>query len=268
MGGGGFTMQERCPALDRLVLTLTGRTVPKICFLPTASGDGREQTTRFYERFSTWPCEPSIVSLFHLGRDRIVDPAAHLLAQDAIYVGGGSMRNMLAVWREHGIHEAMRLAWERGVVLAGLSAGAMCWFQGGVTMSGGAPRPAPGLHLLDGSMSVHLGSEPERLPAYREAIATGALPDGYAVDDCAALLFAGTQLHACVASRPGARVIQIRADGHGATTELAQTVKLLPGAGSPLPGQLPGQDTAAEPATEPFGVSELRALRAGRNRWE
>jgi dipeptidase E len=264
MGGGGFTMQERCPALDRLVLTLTGRSVPKICFLPTASGDGREQTTRFYERFSTWPCEPSIVSLFHLGRDRIVDPAAHLLAQDAIYVGGGSMRNMLAVWREHGIDEAMRRAWEHGVVLAGLSAGAMCWFQGGVTMSGGAPRPAPGLHLLDGSMSVHLGSEPERLPAYREAVATGALPDGYAVDDCAALLFAGTQLRACVASRPGARVIQVRADGHGAATELTQTVKLLPGAGS----QLPGQDTAAAPAAEPYGVSELRALRAGRNRWE
>jgi dipeptidase E len=264
MGGGGFTMEERSPALDRLVLTLTGTPVPKICFLPTASGDGREQTTRFYERFSTWPCEPSIVSLFHLGRDRIVDPAAHLLAQDAIYVGGGSMRNMLAVWREHGIDEAMRLAWERGVVLAGLSAGAMCWFQGGVTMSGGAPRPAPGLHLLDGSMSVHLDGEPERLPAYREAVATGALPDGYAVDDCAALLFAGTQLRACVASRPGARVIQVRADGHGAATELAQTVKLLPGAES----QLPGQDTAAAPAAEPYGVSELRALRAGRNRWE
>lgn len=264
MGGGGFTMQERCPALDRLVLTLTGTPVPKICFLPTASGDGREQTTRFYERFSTWPCEPSIVSLFHLGRDRIVDPGAHLLAQDAIYVGGGSMRNMLAVWREHGIDEAMRLAWERGVVLAGLSAGAMCWFKGGVTMSGGAPRSAPGLHLLDGSMSVHLDGEPERLLAYREAVATGALPDGYAVDDCAALLFAGTQLRACVASRPGARVIQVRADGRGAATELAQTVKLLPGAESPLPGQ----DTAAAPAGEPYGVSELRALRAGRNRWE
>jgi dipeptidase E len=264
MGGGGFTMQERCPALDRLVLTLTGTPVPKICFLPTASGDGREQTTRFYERFSTWPCEPSVVSLFHLGRDRIVDPAAHLLAQDAIYVGGGSMRNMLAVWREHGIDEAMRLAWERGVVLAGLSAGAMCWFEGGVTMSGGAPRPAPGLHLLDGSMSVHLDGEPERLPAYREAVATGALPDGYAVDDCAALLFAGTQLRTCVASRPGARVIQVRADGHGAATELPQTVMLLPGAES----SLPGQDTAAAPAAEPYGVSELRALRAGRNRWE
>jgi peptidase E len=263
MGGGGFTMQETCPALDRLVLTLTGKPVPRICFLPTASGDGREQTTRFYERFSTWPCEPSILSLFHLGRDRIVDPASHLLAQDAVYIGGGSMRNMLAVWREHGVDEAMRRAWERGVVLAGLSAGAMCWFEGGVTMSGGAPRPAPGMHLLDGSMSVHLGGEPERLPVYRDAVATGALPDGYAVDDCAALLFAGKRLRACVASRPGARVIQIRADGQGATTEQPQTVKLLPGAESPPEGEAGG-----EQAAEAYGVSELRALRAGRNRWE
>jgi peptidase E len=263
MGGGGFTMQEACPALDRLVLTLTGKPVPRICFLPTASGDGREQTTRFYERFSTWPCQPSILSLFHLGRDRIVDPAAHLLAQDAVYVGGGSMRNMLAVWREHGLDEAMRQAWERGVVLAGLSAGAMCWFEGGVTMSGGAPRPAPGMHLLDGSMSVHLDGEPERLPAYRRAVAAGALPDGYAVDDCAALLFAGTRLRACVASRAGARVIQIRADGQGATAEQAQTVKLLPGAESPLPGE-----AGAGSGAEPYGVSELRALRAGRNRWD
>ena len=73
MGGGGFTMHERSPALDRLVLELTGKPVPRICFLPTASGDPREQVTRFYERFGAWPCEPSILSLFHLGRDRI-DP--------------------------------------------------------------------------------------------------------------------------------------------------------------------------------------------------
>ncbi len=94
------------------MLALTGKPVPRICFLPTASGDPREQATRFYERFSGWPCEPSILSLFHLGRDRI-DPVEHLLAQDAIYVGGGSMRNMLAIWREHGVDEAMRAAWDR-----------------------------------------------------------------------------------------------------------------------------------------------------------
>jgi dipeptidase E len=258
MGGGGFTMQDRSAALDRLVLTLTGRPVPRICFLPTASGDGRDQTTRFYERFSGWPCEPTVLSLFHLGRDRI-DPRAHLLAQDAIYVGGGSMRNMLAVWREHGVHETMRSAWERGIVLAGLSAGAMCWFESGITMSGGAPRPAAGLGLIGGSISVHLDGEPERLRAYRSAVATGELPPGYAVDDCAALLVRGTEVHECVSSRPGARVLRVEADGEGATVERPMTVRVLPGAVAA---------DAPVGAGEPRGVEELRALRAGRHRWD
>jgi dipeptidase E len=255
MGGGGFTMEERCEALDRAVLDLTGREVPKICFLPTASGDPREQTTRFYERFSAWPCEPTVLSLFHLGRDRI-DPIAHILAQDAVYVGGGSMRNMLAIWREHGIDEALRRAWERGIVLAGLSAGAMCWFEGGVSMSGGAPEPVHGIGLLPGSLSVHLGGESERLPVYRDAVATGVLPPGYAADDGAALIYAGERLLECVASRPDSRVVRVEADGHGGVTEVAQSVRLLPGAG------------AGEPHHEPYGVSELRALRAGRHRWD
>jgi dipeptidase E len=253
MGGGGFTMQERSSALDRFVLDLTRRPVPRVCFLPTASGDPREQATRFQERFSAWPCEPSILSLFHLGRDRL-DPREHLLAQDAIYVGGGSMRNMLAVWREHGVDAVMRAAWERGIVLAGLSAGAMCWLEGGVTMSAGAPAPAAGLSLLPGSLSVHLDSEPERLTVYREAVGDGRLPAGWAADDCAALLFRGTELERCVASRPGARVLAIAPDGEGATATRPLPVETLPG--------------ALSVGAEGYGVSELRALRAGRHRWD
>jgi peptidase E len=249
-------MQERMPALDQLVLSLTGKPVPRICFLPTASGDPREQVTRFYERFGSWPCEPSTLSLFHLGRDRI-DPIEHLLAQDAIYVGGGSMRNMLAIWREHGVDEAMREAWESGVVLAGLSAGAMCWFEGGVSTSGGAAEAVAGLGLLVGSLSVHLDGESERLPAYRAAVASGELPAGYAADDGAALLFDGTRLDECVTSRPGARVLAVEPDGSGGVSERVLRVRLLPGA---VPG-------AAAP-TDSHAVSELRALRAGRHRWD
>ncbi|MGI8428299.1 MAG: Type 1 glutamine amidotransferase-like domain-containing protein [Solirubrobacteraceae bacterium] len=255
MGGGGFTM-ERASALDRFVLSLTEVQVPRICFLPTASGDPREQLTRFYERFGAWPCEPSSLSLFHLGRDRI-DPIEHLLIQDAIYVGGGSMRNMLAVWREHGIDLAMRVAWESGVVLAGLSAGAMCWFAGGVTTSAGTPVPASGLGLLPGSLSVHLDGEVDRLPIYRAAVASGALAPGYGADDGAALLFIGTQLAECVSSRPGARVIRFIPDGAGGVLEQDVPVRLLPGALHREPGR-----------GEPRGVSELRALRAGRRRWD
>jgi dipeptidase E len=255
MGGGGFTMQDRSPALDRLVLTLTGRAVPRICFLPTASGDPREQTTRFFERFAAWPCEPTILSLFHLARDRI-DPREHLLAQDAIYVGGGSMRNMLAIWREHGVDQAMRVAWERGVVLAGLSAGAMCWFRGGVTESGGAPAPVDGLGLLEGSLSVHMDGEPERLPVFRAAVASGRLAPGFAADDGAALLFAGPRLQACVASGPSARVVRVTPGGAEGTLLQEMPMSLLTG------------PPAARLAEESRGVSELRALRAGRHRWD
>jgi peptidase E len=265
MGGGGFTM-EPATALDRFVLQLTGKPVPRICFLPTASGDPREQATRFHERFGGWPCEPSILSLFHLGRDRL-DPREHLLAQDAVYVGGGSMRNMLAVWREHSVDEIMRAAWERGIVLAGLSAGAMCWFEGGVTLSGGFAAPATGLGLVPGSLSVHFDGEPERLPVFREAIATGRLPDGYAADDGAALLLHGTRLERCVSSRAGARVFTVAADGEGATTERELPVTPLPGA-TPAPGAPRAAGIGSVGDTEPFGVSELRALRGGRHRWE
>jgi dipeptidase E len=256
MGGGGFTMHERTPALDRFVLALTEQPCPKVCFLPTASGDPREQVTRFYERFGGWPCETSTISLFHLGRDRI-DPIERLLEQDAIYVGGGSMRNMLAIWREHGLDGAMRTAWERGIVLAGVSAGAMCWFDGGVSMSGGAPEAVAGLGFLPGSLSVHLGGEIERLSPYRAAIAGGQLPPGYAADDGAAVLFRGTRLAECVASHRDARVVRVTPDGTGSVNELSMPVRLLPGARG-----------SAETRAESDGVAELRALRAGRRRWD
>jgi dipeptidase E len=260
MGGGGFTMPENdhSDALDRFVLELTGKEIPRVCFLPTASGDPREQVTRFHERFGDWPCEPSILSLFHLGRDRI-DPIAHILSQDALYIGGGSMRNMLAIWREHGIDDAMRTAWERGIVLAGLSAGAMCWFEGGVSMSGGQPEVVHGIGLLPGSLSVHLDGESERLPVYERAVATGALAPGFAADDGAALVYHGTHLAECVASRDDARVVRVEADGSGGTVESPQRVRLLPDAAAGPVG---------EATHESHGVSEMRALRAGRHRWD
>jgi hypothetical protein len=126
-------------------------------------------------------------------------------------------------------------------------------------MSGGAPRPTAGLGLLEGSMSVHLDGEPERLPVYRRAVATGELPPGYAVDDCAALLVRGTSLDSCVSSRPGARVLRVSADGEGGTVEEPLLVRQLPGAVAAH---------ALVGAGESRGVAELRALRAGRRRWD
>ena len=141
----------------------------------------------------------------------------HLLAQDAIYVGGGSMVNLLAIWRAQGLDTILREAWQAGVVLAGLSAGSMCWFECGVThLARARRRPRAGLGFLPGSNSVHHDSEPARRPVYLEAVRTGAIPPGYAVDDGAALIFRHHTLDEVVSARPTARAYEVDEDGERA----------------------------------------------------
>ena len=144
MGGGGFTMEPDNPALDDFVLGLAAGRDPRICLLPTAGGDSESQIHRYYATFSDRACEPTHVSLFRLGANP-VPLREHLLAQDVIYVGGGSMVNLLAIWHAQGLPTILREAWQRGIVLAGLSAGSMCWFEYGITTSvGRRPRTASG----------------------------------------------------------------------------------------------------------------------------
>jgi dipeptidase E len=212
MGGGGFTMEPVGGALDEFVLGLSRSPVPRICFLPTASGDPSEQITRFHAAFAGRPCEPVHLSLFRLGANP-VDLRELLLSQDIVYVGGGSMRNMLAIWRAHGLDEILRECWEQGTVLAGLSAGAMCWFEGGITKSSGAPAPVEGLGLLPGSLSVHLDGEPDRRRPFIDAVTSGALPSGYAADDGVALLWEGRELTRVVGSKPGLQCIRVEPGG-------------------------------------------------------
>jgi dipeptidase E len=246
MGGGGFTAGADDPALDELVLRLTGVPQPRLCLLPTAGGDSEPQIRRFYEAYGDQLCEPSHISLFRLGR-KPVPLREHLLAQDAIYVGGGSMVNLLAIWRAQGLDAILREAWAAGVVLAGLSAGSMCWFEWGVTTSSGAPAPAPGLSFLGGSNSVHRDSEPARRPVYVEAVRSGAIPPGWAVDDGAALIFRGTELEEVVSARPRAHAYAVTPTGER-RLDTRQIVT-------------PAADRATQPA-----VAELRRLRLARLR--
>jgi dipeptidase E len=203
MGGGGFTMEPANPLLDDFVLGLVTQREPRILFLPTASGDATAQINAFRARFAERACVPEHVSLFHL-RDTGRRLEQIVAEQHIVYVGGGSMRNMLAIFRAHELDRVLVSAWEAGTVLAGLSAGAMCWFHGGVTRSSGAPEAIAGLGLLDGSMTVHADGEPERLPVWLGAVREGSLPGGWAVDDGVGLLFRGRTLARVVSSRPGA----------------------------------------------------------------
>src|SRR3954447_10803451 len=160
MGGGGFSALPGDPELDAYVIEQAPTPSPAICLLPTASGDPDDQIQRFYPAFHDLDCTPSHLSLFRLGA-RPIDIRARLLAQDVIYVGGGSMSNLLAICRVDRLDDVLCDGWRRGVRLGGISAGCMCWFRGGVTKSHGEPRVASALGFLPYSNSVHWCSEPE-----------------------------------------------------------------------------------------------------------
>jgi peptidase E len=178
--------------------------------VPTASGDSDGYTLRFGEAF----VGKAIASHLELFRRSIVDLRAFLLAQDVIYVGGGNTASLLAVWRAHGLDRVLREALERGIVLAGLSAGGLCWFESGVTDSFGPvlARLDGGLGFLPGSFCPHYDGEVQRRPTYRRLVGEGLAP-GYAADDGAALVFDGTALREVVSSRAGARAYRVERVG-------------------------------------------------------
>jgi peptidase E len=219
-GGGGFSMEAGNRLLDDHVLTLTRKERPRVCFLPTASGDADHYVVRFYQHFGPH-AEASHLSLFRRERGCRLEPREHLLEQDLIYVGGGSVISMLGVWGAHGIDAILRDAWARGVVLCGPSAGSLCWFAQGVSAFHGEPATIDGLGLLPWSNAVHYGGEPARRDDYHAALRGGMRP-GYAATDGAALHFEGTELAHVVGSRPEAQAFRVEAAGEDVVeTELA-----------------------------------------------
>jgi dipeptidase E len=235
LGGHEFSSRPPDRAVSELLLRLArerGGERPRICILPTASGDTSDQIASFYSAFGERPCEPSDLSLFRLGRQPLA-LRDHLLAQDLVYVGGGSMVNLLAAWEAHDLASILSLAWRQGIVLAGQSAGAMCWFEAGITKSSGRPRAAAGLGLLSGSLCVHYNNEPERRAAFLDAVGDG-MPSGYGLDDYAGLLWEGDGIPSALTARRGARAYRVSAQ-EGEVTESPLPVRFLP---APAPAAL------------------------------
>lgn len=225
MGGGGFVMRDELTPLDRYVLGFAKRARPKVCFLPTASGDPVTSLRRFFAVFEPLGCELSFVDVFHQSVD---DLETFFADQDVVYVGGGNTRNLLLLWDAWGIDRALRFAHERGTVLAGVSAGALCWFREGITDSfPGRLAPLRALGVIDASFSPHYDSEPARRPAFQALIARGELADGYACDDGAALRFDGGALVEAVAEDPGKLAYRIERAGDAARERALET-RLLP----------------------------------------
>ena len=218
MGGGGFSMMTENLLLDDYLLSLATRRrgagdLPKVCFVGTASGDAEAYVDRFAEAF-VGRAETSSLSLFHLAelaeQGQEVDLRAHVLAQDVIYVGGGSTANLLALWRLHGLDEIFAEAAADGIVLAGISAGMNCWFEASVTDSFGPLAALPdGLGFLPGSACPHYDGEAERRPAFHRLLEAGRIPGGYAADDGAALHFVDEALAEVVISKPTAAAYRL-----------------------------------------------------------
>jgi dipeptidase E len=226
MGGGGFSEEADNPLLDRFVLTLARREHPRVCFLPTASGDSERYVANFYRAFSEHDCEPSDLALFDR---KVADLRGYILEKDVIYAGGGNTLSLLGVWRAHGLDVILGDALDAGAVLCGVSAGMNCWFEASVTDSFG-PKLSPlndGLGFVTGSACPHYDSEEQRRPVYHRLVAAG-FPDGYAADDGAALHFAGSDnLVEVVTSREGARGYRVERRDDGAAVENALPTRYL-----------------------------------------
>jgi peptidase E len=199
-GGDGWFAEE--------VFALARRPRPRVCYVGTASGDPESALLRAYRAFAPLECEITDLSFFER---TVADLAAFVREQDVFWVGGGSTANLLAVWRLHGLDALLREAYDGGAVLAGVSAGMNCWFEGSTTDSFG-PDPAAledGLGLLPGSACPHYDVEPERRALYRRLVDEATLAPGWAVDNDAALHFAGGEPVEVLSTRAGARAYRI-----------------------------------------------------------
>ncbi|MGH2953593.1 MAG: Type 1 glutamine amidotransferase-like domain-containing protein [Solirubrobacterales bacterium] len=213
LGGHEFSRRAGNEAIRDYMLALTGADRPSVCLLATASGDPAEQITMFRRSLGETRAELSQVSLFRLESEP-VELREHLLAQDLIYVGGGSMVNLLAVWRAHEVDAILRAAWERGTVVVGQSAGAMCWFERGITRSAGMPMVAVGLGLVPGLLSVHHSRDPGRRRALRDAVLEHRTW-GIGLDDQAGVLIRGGEIADAISARRGACVRWLEPYGTG-----------------------------------------------------
>lgn len=220
-------MEPDNPLLDDFLLSLVpGVESPRVCFLPTASGDADGYIQRFEDAFPAARARTSVLSLF---RREHADLRSFVLAQDIVYVGGGNTANLLNLWRLHGLDKILIEALDAGVILGGLSAGMNCWFQASVTDSFDVDELQPlddGLGLVTGSACPHYDGEENRRPTFLELVATKRIPGGYAADNGCALLFRDGVLAEVVSSRPGARAFHVH-NANGVVTEDSLTVRYL-----------------------------------------
>ena len=230
IGGHSLTFNAEDTALSRYILDQTPARKPRICYLSQAGGEDAFYIGNFYRHFLALDALPSDLSLF---RPHTADVADFLLEQDTIYVGGGNTKSMLALWREWHLDRILYQAWQKGTVLSGVSAGAICWFEQGLTDSiTGNLSPLSCLGFLPGSASPHFDGESQRRPCFHRMIAGRDLKAGYGIDDYAALHFIDDDQPKVVASRIGAHAFRVTRSAAGADEIKLNAASLISATGS------------------------------------
>ena len=222
---GGIPWSGRSLLAEEYLLSLSSKKSPKICFIPTASGDSKFYIERFLRRYRRLSCQPCVLAFFNLSVPKV---ERLILSQDILFVGGGSTLNMLAIWQARKLEPILREAQRNGTIFSGVSAGSICWFEWGLSdsVSSGKFEPLQCLGYLPGSNCPHFDGEPGRQKVFRNLIAKNQIPAGYAVDDGVALHFVDEQLVGAVSVKTSANAYQISAE-NGKARQIVIRPRLL-----------------------------------------
>ena len=224
IGGGGFGANPGQGIIEEYILKQTKKKNPKICFIPTATGDNEAYKVNFYSTFTNLDCCPSHLDFFK----RTPDLNDLILNQDAIFVGGGNTKSMLAVWKEWGLDNILKKAYKNGVVMSGVSAGAICWFQNGITDSWALSlKIMPCLNFIKGTCCPHYDEEPERRPAVKKLLQNNKTKDIFAVDGGAALHIKDEKIFKSVVFRNEKSSYFISYDGKKINEKSFKKIKLI-----------------------------------------
>jgi len=228
---GGYRDDFYYQRVHKYVLDVANKERPKVCLLMQASAEHKDYLIRMYDSFIALGADVSNLSLF--GR---VEPTwrDHLLAQDVIFVGGGNTRSMLALWREWGVNKVLREAYDNGVVMSGVSAGAICWFEGGVTDSVWPLGVLDAMGFLEGTVCPHYDGEAERRPAYTRMVRDGEIGTGLALCDGVVAHFEDSQLARVMSEHEDAKAYTVRKEGDDAVEDEIH-VEILPDVDSSVP---------------------------------
>jgi dipeptidase E len=214
LGGGGFLMENRHSPIDQYIVRLTAKVRPRVCFVSTPSGDLPHHIDRFYEAYGSLDCEPCHLAFFRNplpGAIALAGIEETLLGMDAIFVGGGNTKSALGVWQEWGLRSIFQRALAAGVLLSGMSAGAICWFEAGLTDSiwGAGFQPMRGLGFLGGACSVHYHSEVSRRDRLHENLEARVFSEAIGIDDYAGVLYEDGRIARVVNWRSGATAYRV-----------------------------------------------------------